>query len=82
MIDNSGTNHVQIDVGTATEIMTPILDGSCMIAVFPKCSLAILPLIELLACPASDQLHKFGNDVTTAIVGHKQVNVVGSDHAI
>jgi hypothetical protein len=82
MIDNTGTHHVHINVGTATEKMIPVFDGSCMIAVFPKCTFAVLPLIELLAGPAGDQLHGFGNNVTTAIVGHKQMNMVGSNHVI
>ena len=55
--------------------MIPVFDGRCMIAVFPKCAIAVFPLIELLAGPAGNQLHGFGNDVTTAIVGHQQMNV-------
>jgi hypothetical protein len=82
MINNTGTHHVQIDVGTAAEKMIPVFDGSCMITVFPKGSIAVLPLIELLAGPTGDQLHGFRNDITAAIVGHKQMDVVGSNHVI
>jgi hypothetical protein len=60
MIDNTGAHHVQIDVGTATEKMPPVFDGSCMIAVSPKGAFAVLPLIELLAGSVGDQLHGFG----------------------
>lgn len=62
--------------------MLPVFNGTSMIAFFLKVSLAVLPLIELLAGAAGDQPHGFGNDVPTSIVGHKQLNRIGSDHVI
>jgi hypothetical protein len=82
MVNDTGTHHVQIDVGTATKKMFPIFDSRRVITILPEGPITILPPIEFLAGPTGDQLHGFWNDVTIAIVGHEQVNVAGGDHVI
>jgi hypothetical protein len=50
--------------------------GGGMVPIFPESPLPLFPLIELLSCPACDQLHRFWNDFTSTAVQHEQMNVV------
>jgi hypothetical protein len=82
MINDTGTHHIQIDVGAAAKKMVSVFNSRCMVAVLPVCPIASLPLIKLLAGPTGNQLHGFWNHITVAIVGHEQMNVVRGDDVI
>jgi len=76
MVNDTGTYHVQIDVGTATKKMVSVFDGCCMIAILPKCTITTFSPIEFLPGPTGNQLHGFWNGVTVSIISDKQMDVV------
>jgi hypothetical protein len=56
MLHHAISDHIQIDVDQTTEKMLACLYRSGMIPVFPKCSLALFPSVELLGRFPRDQL--------------------------
>jgi hypothetical protein len=52
-----------------------------MIAVFPKGSFALFPLVVFLRDSPGDQLHALGNFVVPHVF-HQQVDVIGGSHVI
>jgi hypothetical protein len=53
-----------------------------MITIFPVSPLPILPLIEFLPGPPSDQLDRIRDYVSFTIVSDKEVDVVGGHHVV
>jgi len=48
-----------------------------MIPVFPKSPFSVLPLIEFLARPSSNQLNRAGDDISLAVVSYQKGDVIG-----
>ena len=61
--------------------MGTCLNSSGMIAVFPKRTLPVFSLIELLGGSPSDQFYALRDNILTAIK-NQQVDMVGSDNVI
>jgi hypothetical protein len=67
MRNNSGANHVQIDINKTTVQVLVSLNRSGMISVFPKCAVASFALIVFLPSAASDQLHAISDNICTGV---------------
>jgi hypothetical protein len=52
VVNNTGSDHVQINILDTANKMLTIFDIGCMIAVFPKGSFSILSLVKFLTNPA------------------------------
>jgi len=59
MIHYARPHHVQVDVDDASQQMFTTFDNSRVIAIFPECSLAILPMIVFLARSPCHKLYSF-----------------------
>jgi hypothetical protein len=75
LCNNSGTNHIQINIDHATHEMPVSLYNRRVIAIFPKRTFTILSLIVFLSCSSSYQLHALGNNILSRI-NHHEVDVV------
>ncbi len=53
-----------------------------MITIFPVCPLPLLPLIEFLPSSSGDQLNRIGDDISSAVVSDKKVDVIGGHHIV
>jgi hypothetical protein len=53
-----------------------------MIAIVPKRSFAILPLVVFLSGAASHQLQRARDHITLTSINHKKVNVIRGDRVI
>jgi hypothetical protein len=78
----SGTHHIQVNVGQATDKMMVRFDCGRMVAIFPEGALPLFSLVELLCCPACNQLHRPWNDIAFTAVEHEQMDVVRSGHVV
>ena len=67
MAHYAGANHVQVDIDQTAMQMLVGLDGGGMIAVFPKCAMPVLALIELLHGSARDELHTRRDNVSACV---------------
>jgi hypothetical protein len=67
MVHYAGANHVQVDIDQTAMQMLVGLDGGGMIAVFPKCAMPVLALIELLRGSARDELHTRRDNVSACV---------------
>jgi hypothetical protein len=67
MAHYAGANHVQVDIDQTAMQMLVGLDGGGMIAVFPKCAMPVLALIELLRGSARDELHTRRDNVSACV---------------
>ena len=76
MIHHAGTDHVHVDIGHALAQMAVTFHGGCMIAVLPECTFSFFTYVLFLAGSAGDQLNRIRDDITSAIVKYKQVNMV------
>lgn len=82
MGNNPCANHIQIDIGHASDEMLPALDGGGMITVFPKHPFAIFPLIVFLPEAAGYQLHGTRQCLAVAAIHRQKVDVIRGDHEI
>jgi hypothetical protein len=48
MVDNAGTDHIQIDVNQTLQQMLSGFDGSGMVSIFPESPFAFFPLVVFL----------------------------------
>ena len=76
MLDNPGTNHIEIDVNKALRQMLIRFNCCRMIPIFPVGSFPALSLIEFLARPSGNQLDRFGYYVSITIIPDKKMNVI------
>ena len=76
MANYTGTYHIGVDVDLTACQMIAALYSGCMITVFPVGPFPILPLIELLPSPGRNQLNRFWDDISTAIVSDKKYGCV------
>ena len=75
MFNNTGSDHIEIDVDHAAKYVPVCLYCCCMITIFPEGPFAIFALIVFLACPPCDQLHAFG-DCVLICVNNQEMDVV------
>jgi hypothetical protein len=68
MVNNPCSNHIQIDIGHASDEMFAIFNRCGMVTVFPEGTFAIFPLIEFLAGTACYQLQRPWQDISVASV--------------
>ena len=67
MAHYAGANHVQVDIDQTAMPMLVGLDCGGMIAVFPKCAMPVLALIDLLRGSARDELHTRRDNVSACV---------------
>jgi hypothetical protein len=78
VFNNSGTNHVEVNVNKTLKQMFVCFYRRRMIAIFPLGSFSTFPHIEFLPNPPRYQLNGFGDHVSTTSVPDQEVDVVGS----
>ena len=76
--NRSGPHHIQANVCQTTDKMMVRFHCGRMMAIFPESSLPLFPLVELLSCPACNQLHRPWDDLPFPTVQHEQMDVVRS----
>ena len=76
MFHNPRTNHVEININEALNQVPFCFYRSSMIAIFPIGPFPILPLIELLPRPARNQLNRFRDDISVAIVPDQKMDML------
>ncbi len=82
MINNPRPHHIQINIYEASEKMISPFNRCRMIPVFPKCSLTIFALIELLTCSSSNQFYRIWDNIPFIASKHKKMNMIRGDWII
>ena len=77
MIDDSGSNHVHIDIDNTAQKVFALFDNRCVITVLPESTLSVLALVVLLACSASHKLNRLGDVLLAEIIVDDQVDMIG-----
>lgn len=67
MINSTRTYHVQVDIRHAADEVIVILDGRCVIPVFPECATTPFTSVVFLRRSTSDKLHCRRNFIVTEI---------------
>jgi hypothetical protein len=49
MVNNSGSDHVHIDINNTAQKVFPLFNNRGMIAVFPECTFSLFSLVVFLA---------------------------------
>jgi uncharacterized protein YbaR (Trm112 family) len=79
VINNPRPYHIQINIDEASKKVISSFNCCRMISVFPKCSLTIFALIELLACPSCNQFNRIWDNIPFVASNHKKMNMIRSD---
>ena len=80
--DKQDTNHIQVDVNETLDQVLIRFNGRGMIAIFPVCPFAALPLVEFLPRPACDQLDRLWYYIPFAVIPDQEVYMVGRDREV
>ena len=67
MSDDTGPDHIHVDIYQALKELCVRFDRGDMVAVFPKCPFAMFTLIVFLGCPSCDELQTSSDDVLVCI---------------
>ncbi len=73
--DNTGTNHIQINIYQTSDQMRSRLNGSGMVSVFPESTFSFLPPVKFPYCPSCNELNRYRDDIFFSIV-HQQVDML------
>ena len=76
MVDNAGTNHIQIDVNQTLQQMLSGFDGSGMVSIFPESPFAFFPLVVFLCCSSCDQSNRLGNNTIFTVILYDYMDVI------
>ena len=79
---NAGSNHIEVHINKALNQMTACFNCRRMITVFPESAFPILPLIKLLGCSSRNQLNRFRNYISAAVVPDEEMDMIGCNRII
>jgi hypothetical protein len=82
MLDYPCAYYSEINVNQALSQMLACFYRRRMIPVFPEGPVPVLFLVEFLPCSPRDQLNRFRDDLSAAIVPDEEMDVVGGNHII
>jgi len=76
MIDDPGTNHIQIYVKEASNQVFFRIDGCGMITILPKSTVPFFPPVICLGRSTGDKLNRFWNNLSVVAPVYQEVNVI------
>ena len=76
MVNNSGSNHVHIDINNTAQKVLCLFDNRGMIAVLPECAFSLFSLAVLLARSSGHKLDRPENLLSAGIIVDDQVDMI------
>jgi len=73
---NSSPDHVKINICQTSNQMLISIHSSCVVAIFPKGSLSVFPLIIFLTDSACHKLQGPRNCIKIMVAVHQKMNVI------